>query len=77
MFASLSRAPGVSPIGATIARAPAPRVQAKLMIGNRDDRYEREADAMADSVMSSEPRVQRKCECAGGGASCEQCAGER
>ncbi|MCH8304289.1 MAG: hypothetical protein IIB94_04075, partial [Candidatus Marinimicrobia bacterium] len=38
------------------------RVQTKLTIGKPGDRYEQEADKMADTVMSMpEPNVQRDC----------------
>jgi hypothetical protein len=38
------------------------RIQPKLKVGPSNDKYEQEADSMADKVMSmSEPAVQRKC----------------
>jgi hypothetical protein len=53
-------------------------IQAKLRISQLDDADEREADRVADSVVSSpeQPTVQRKCNCEGGGASCPACEEE-
>lgn len=50
-------------------------VQAKLRISQPGDADEREADRVADSVVSSpqQPTIQRKCNCEGGGASCPAC----
>ena len=60
-----------------------PRIQGKLRIGAADDRYEREADRVADQVMrmpvpasTGEPRVQPKCSCGGECSECRQ-RGER
>lgn len=62
------------------------RIQAKLAVGAPGDMYEREADRVADTLLSSNapthvssapPRVQRKCaECAAGG-SCPKCEEEQ
>src|SRR6185503_7272965 len=47
------------------------RVYAKREVGAPDDPYEREADRIAQSIMTSAPgRVQRACAC---GTSCAKC----
>ena len=51
-------------------------VQAKLTVGAPGDPYEREADQVAEQVLSmqSAPRIQRKCAaCSQGGSSCSKC----
>lgn len=74
-------APAVpAPQRAEIRRAlSAPRLQAKLTVGQPDDAYEREADRVAEQVTRggtadiaspSSPRVQRACSC---GGSCDSC----
>ena len=71
------------------ARAASQPVTSRLRIGEPDDAYEREADRMADEVISGrvprdwslanlpiDPPVQRKCECggsAGASGECEEC----
>jgi hypothetical protein len=56
-------------------RATGAFLQTKLEVGPPGDRYEQEADRVADTVMRmSEPSVQR-CSCSGGsGAMCADCA---
>jgi hypothetical protein len=57
------RLPGPSncPYGGACHKCPAPRVQAKLRIGRPDDKYEREADRVADKVMHMpEPYTQKE-----------------
>jgi Domain of unknown function (DUF4157) len=56
--------------------SPAPRwIQPKLKINQPGDKYEQEADRVADQVMQMpEPAVQRKCAC---GGSCSKCKGKR
>ena len=50
------------------------RLQTRLKINEPGDRYEQEADRIADTVMqTSEPSVQRACEC---GGECPKCKGE-
>jgi hypothetical protein len=57
---SCSLSPTRSPFGGACLACSVP-VQAKLKIGQPDDKYEREADQVADMVMSMpEPRVQRQ-----------------
>jgi hypothetical protein len=53
-------------------------IQAKLRISQPGDADEREADRVADSVVSSpeQPAIHRKCNCEGGGASCPACEEE-
>jgi hypothetical protein len=53
-------------------------IQAKLRISQPGDADEREADRVADSVVSSadQPTIHRKCNCEGGGASCPACEEE-
>src|SRR3954462_4246386 len=49
-------------------------LQAKLTINQPGDRYEVEADRVADQVMRMpEPQVQRKCAC---GGTCDECQEE-
>ena len=50
-------------------------IQPKLKINQPGDKYEQEADRVADMVMRMpEPTVQRKCSCGGGG--CSKCQGK-
>jgi hypothetical protein len=56
-----------------------PRIQPKLTINQPGDRYEQEADRIADQVMRMpEPGVQRACACGGAGGDhpCAECAEE-
>src|SRR3982751_2766946 len=60
---------------------PAPGVlQTKLNVSQPEDKYEQEADRVADQVMRMpDPafRLQRKCGCTGAsGETCEECAGK-
>ena len=70
---------GPSAFGHSIAQLPslssAPlSIQPKLKINRPGDKYEQEADRVADMVMRMpEPTVQRKCSCGGGG--CAKCKG--
>jgi hypothetical protein len=52
-----------------------PTIQAKLRIGEPDDEYEREADRLANHVVSTTetPVVQRTCDCGGTNTSHEPC----
>ncbi len=52
------------------------RIQPKLMVNASGDAYERDADRVAEQVMRMpEPRLQRACECGGGG--CSKCKAEQ
>src|SRR5262245_15338294 len=52
-------------------------LQTKLRVGAPNDRYEQEADRVADTVMRTpSPVVQRSCVGCAGGASCAECAEE-
>lgn len=54
--------PSVCPFGGVCHACPA-KVQAKLMIGRPNDKYEQEADRVAEQVMSMpEPRIKRQIE---------------
>jgi len=70
---------GPSSFGHSIAKLPslssAPlSLKPKLKINQPGDKYEQEADRVADMVMRMpEPTVQRKCSCGGGG--CSKCNG--
>lgn len=68
--AQRARVPSIHPAGPTLHAQRAeirailrtPRVQAKLTIGQLGDRYEQEADRVAEQVMAMpEPRLQRVC----------------
>lgn len=51
------------------------RLQAKLAIGRRGDKYEQEADRVADQVMRMPaPQVSRTCSC---GGACPECQAEQ
>jgi hypothetical protein len=54
-------------------------LQPKLTLGARDDVYEKEADSVADEVMSQAiPKVHRKCACGGGSEEgCPDCRMKR
>ncbi|RMI02835.1 MAG: DUF4157 domain-containing protein, partial [Calditrichaeota bacterium] len=54
------------------------RLQAKLRIGAPNDKYEQEADRVAEQVLRMpEPTVQRQCAaCASGKGLCPKCAAE-
>lgn len=53
-------------------------IQAKLEVGPPNDRYEREADRVADAVMRMpEPAIQRACDCGGTCAQCQEEAVQR
>jgi hypothetical protein len=58
-----------------------PRLQPKLTVNQPGDRYEREADRVADQVMrTAEPALQRKCACgasSAAGGECTACAGKQ
>jgi len=69
--------------------APRPRIQTKLTVNEPGDKYEQEADRVAEEVMRSSslfgggisaggpPNVQKKCAaCESGGGLCPQCAEE-
>jgi hypothetical protein len=53
--------PRTCPFGGACHTCPAP-IQAKLVVGAPDDKYEKEADRIADEVMRMpDPRLQRSC----------------
>ena len=68
----LSNAPAAPHLGAAPANpAPNSGIQAKLKIGSPGDRFEREADRVADQVMRMPaPSIQRSCSC---GGTCPKC----
>ena len=48
------------------------RIQAKMIIGSPNDKYEQEADQVANQVMRMpEPQLQRACTCSGGCPKCQ------
>jgi hypothetical protein len=62
---SCPMSPQRCPFGGACHSCP-PRVQAKLKVGQPGDRYEQEADRVAETVMRMpEPQVQRKCSAPG------------
>jgi hypothetical protein len=63
---------------ATLGLLASGAIQAKLRLSQPGDADEREADRVADRVVSSpeQPAIHRKCKCEGGGASCPACEEE-